>query len=152
MIIESKMKAIKSTADPYAMNKQLENAFVWLVSNKYIRTAAELAAAWGLSQATVSEYRKMRRPLGEENARKFNRKILLRHNLTLSDFKTNALVDQVTGAYKKPSSMDIASLLTTQLMHIDGGQEVILDKLENIEREMGELRELVTKLIVKFAL
>ncbi len=148
------MKAKKTHDDPYTMNRQMENAYIWLVSNKYIGNAAQLAALWGVSTATVSEYRKMKRPLGALNASKFDRNVLRRHNLTLEAFTTNVLLNQskVVSTGKRVSNTDIASLLTTQLIHLEGGQEVILDKLENIEKEVGELRELVTKLIVKFAL
>lgn len=135
----------KGQSDPYALNKQLEGAFIWLRNNKYIKTATDLAAAWKLSKATVSEYLSMKRRLGIENATKFDNLVLKRHKLTLEAFRTDILNKQARLAHR-PSSQDIASLTTTQLVRIEASQDLTLDKLAEMEKQIGELRDLVTKM------
>lgn len=139
------MKAYKKKqTDPYAINKQLVNAYKWLRSNLYIKTAAELVPMWGISKSTISEYLGKRRKLGLLNATKFEVMVLRPHNLCLKDFDTTILNQQAKLA-RKSSPVDIAAITATKLLILESGQELILDKLTELLKEMGELRELVTK-------
>jgi DNA-binding transcriptional ArsR family regulator len=135
----------KKQTDPYAVNKQLENAYNWLRSNKHIKNAAELADAWGVSKSTVSAYLTRTRRLGLINATRFEANVLRRHNFTLAAFESDVLVRQAKLA-RKPSPHDIASLLATQLLRLESGQEIMLDKFTEMERVIGELRDIVIKL------
>lgn len=139
------MKALKKgQTDPYALNRQLENAYIWLFTNHYIMSKTHLAQVWGISRSTATECLNMTRHLGEGNASKFDKNVLAKHKLTLEQFKSDVLVRQAKSTHK-PKQQDIASLQTTQLVRLEALQELILDKIADLEIKIGELRELVTK-------
>jgi hypothetical protein len=135
----------KAHNDPYAANKQLINACAWLRGIKYAKTYKDIAVLWGVSAGTMSAYLSKSRVLGDANAARFDKQVLRKHKLTLADFKTDLLIKQAR-AVAKPSQKDIASLLATQMVLLHATQELILDKLVELEKKIGELRGFVTKL------
>ncbi len=135
----------KKQNDPYLLNKRLDNAYQWLRANKYIKNAAQLALLWGVSKSTASEYLTSKRKLGHASAARFESKLLHKHNLTLDQFRTDVLVKQAKTVM--PSKSDIVSLFATQLLRLEAGQEIMLDKLTVMEEKIGELRALVTKFV-----
>jgi len=132
--------------DRYKLNNQFINAFNWLRVNKYIKTSAALAKALKVSPGLISAYMNMKRPISMEFALHFN-DYLKRHKHNLEDFEKPYLLNQA-----KLAAGSVELIMGTQLTIIEASQQLILDKLVDINKQLLKLQKEVGELRTKKSL
>lgn len=145
-------KRKRSRLKDFTINKQLFTAIAWLRANKVINSHEDICKRIGVSKATMSAYHLNKRPVSGTVAYNFEEAYLRKEALTLQDFQTPALLKQAMQLQHQDTPA-VLELLGTEVIKLEGGVQVILEKLDEViksnkilDKRYGELLKVVKKI------
>lgn len=132
-------KTIRENSE--SRSEQFVNAVRWLEFMGDVKSYAHLAKLLGVSPASISGIMKGK-AVSERIATRLEEKLLKRHKHTLAAFEKPYLLDLGNEAINKK---ELASLLSTKIVAIEAGINVLLNHIVTLNKKMGELQKAIKK-------
>lgn len=137
-------KRKRSRPNEMKLNVQLENAISWLRAQKVIKNYNDVATQMNVSKASISAYITKSRPVSGGFAYNFEKMYLRNEKLTLNDFELPILVKQAQ-QLNQDDIREVLDLLSTKILWLEGGVQIILEKLDAIDNKLVNVKRELQK-------